>query len=44
VLVGNLSGFEKDLKKLGPVQFIPLAEVDFGSQELVPSGGQTRCK
>jgi len=35
VLVGNLSGFEKDLRKLGPVQFIPLAEVDFGSEELV---------
>jgi zinc protease len=32
VLVGNLSGFEKDLKKLGPVQFIPLSEVDFGAQ------------
>jgi len=44
VLVGNLSGFEKDLKKLGPVEFIPLAEVDFGSDELVPRGGQTRCK
>jgi len=40
VLVGNLSGFEKDLKKLGPVQFIPLAEVDFGSEELVPRGGR----
>ena len=44
VLVGNLSGFEKDLRKLGPVQFIPLAEVDFGSEELVHSGGQTRRK
>ena len=32
VLVGNLSGFKKDLKKLGPVEFIPLADVDFGSQ------------
>ena len=42
VLVGNLSGFEKDLKKLGPVQFIPLAEVDFGSEELVPSGGRAQ--
>jgi zinc protease len=40
VLVGNLSGFEKDLKKLGPVQFIPLAQVDFGSEELVPEGGR----
>ncbi len=34
VLVGNLSGFEKDLKKLGPVEFIPLAQVDFGSDKL----------
>jgi zinc protease len=42
VLVGNLSSFEKDLKKLGPVQFIPLAEVDFGSQQLVPSGGRAQ--
>jgi len=42
VLVGDLSGFEKDLKKLGPVQFIPLAEVDFGSQTLVPSGGRAQ--
>jgi len=31
VLVGNLSGFEKDLKKLGPVEFLPLAKVDFDS-------------
>jgi zinc protease len=42
VLVGDLSGFEKDLKKLGPVQFIPLAEVDFGSQTLVPGGGRAQ--
>jgi len=43
VLVGSLSGFQKELKKLGPVQFIPLAEVDFGSEELVPSeAGKTR--
>jgi len=34
VLVGALSGFEKDLKKLGPVQFVPLSEVDFTSQDL----------
>ena len=32
VLVGNLSGFEKDLKKLGPLEFVPLAQVDLGSQ------------
>jgi zinc protease len=44
VLVGNLSGFEKDLRKLGSVQFIPLADVDFSSEELVRSGGQTRRK
>jgi predicted Zn-dependent peptidase len=44
VLVGNLSGFEKDLEKLGPVQFIPLAEVDFGSEELVPAEGRTQRK
>jgi zinc protease len=44
VLVGNLSGFEKDLKKLGPVQFIPLAEVDFGSEELAPAEGRTQRK
>jgi zinc protease len=44
VLVGNLSAFEKDLRKLGPVRFIPLAQVDFGSPELVPSGGQTQRK
>jgi predicted Zn-dependent peptidase len=42
VLVGNLSGFAKDLKKLGPVQFIPLTEVDFGSPELVPSAGRAQ--
>ena len=32
VLVGNLSGFEKDLKKLGPVEFVPLAKLDLGAQ------------
>ena len=32
VLVGNLSGFEKDLKKLGPVEFVPLANVNLGAQ------------
>jgi len=40
--VGNISGFEKDLRKLGPVQFIPLADVDFGSQDLVPGGGKVQ--
>jgi predicted Zn-dependent peptidase len=42
LLVGNLSGFEKDLKKLGPVQFIPLASVDFDAKELVLSGGRAQ--
>jgi zinc protease len=42
VLVGDLSGFENDLKKLGPVQFIPLAEVDFGSEELLPKVGKAQ--
>jgi zinc protease len=41
VLVGNLSGFEKDLKKLGPVEFVPLAEVDFAAGTLAPSEGRT---
>jgi zinc protease len=44
VLVGNLSSFEKELKKLGPMEFIPLSEVDFGSEELAPRTTQTRCK
>jgi zinc protease len=30
VLVGNLSGFEKDLKKLGDVRMIPASRVDLG--------------
>lgn len=34
VLVGNVAGFRKDLKKLGMVQVIPLADVDFGSPDL----------
>ena len=33
VLVGNISGFASDLKKLGAVQLIPLAKVDFGAAE-----------
>jgi zinc protease len=32
VLVGNLSGFEKELRKLGQVQFVPLANLDLGAQ------------
>lgn len=38
VLVGNVSGFRKDLKKLGNVQVIPLADVDFDSPDLVRGG------
>lgn len=38
VLVGNVSGFRKELKKLGPVQVIPLRELDFGSADLAREG------
>jgi zinc protease len=31
VLVGNISEFVNDLKKLGPTEFVPLAKVDFGT-------------
>jgi zinc protease len=34
VLVGNLSGLAKDLKKLGPVQMIPLSKVNLASESL----------
>ena len=34
VLVGNVSEFKKDLKKLGAVRIIPIASVDFGSASL----------
>jgi zinc protease len=34
VLVGNVDGIKKDLKKLGPLQVIPLANIDFGSPNL----------
>jgi zinc protease len=35
VLVGSISDFKKDLKKLGQVRIIPLNDVDFGSANLV---------
>ncbi len=35
VLVGSVSDFKKDLKKLGRVRVIPLSNVDFGSADLV---------
>lgn len=34
VLVGDISGFKKDLKKIGQVRYIPLNEIDFGSPQL----------
>lgn len=34
VLVGSISDFKKDLKKLGQVRVIPLKNVDFGSIDL----------
>jgi zinc protease len=34
VLVGNISEFRKDLKKLGAARIIPVASVDFGSTNL----------
>jgi len=40
VLVGNVAGFGKDLKKLGPVQVIPLADVDFGAPDLRRAGNE----
>jgi len=35
VLVGNISDFKKDLKKLGHFRVIPLNEIDFGAPDLV---------
>ena len=35
VLVGSISDFKKDLKKLGHVRIIPLNDIDFGSPDLV---------
>ena len=35
VLVGSISDFKKDLKKLGRVRVIPLNDIDFGSPDLV---------
>src|SRR5207247_11388892 len=34
VLVGNAAGFEKDVKKLGPVRVIPARSVDLASASL----------
>jgi len=40
VLVGNISDFKKDLKKLGPVRVIPLSDLDFESPDLVRGAGK----
>lgn len=40
VLVGSISDFKKDLKKLGHVRIIPLSDVDFGSPDLVRGAGK----
>jgi zinc protease len=40
VMVGNISDFKKDLKKLGNVEFIPLQDIDFGSPDLVRAAGK----
>jgi zinc protease len=34
VLVGNISGFKKELEKLGPLQMIPLSRVNLASDSL----------
>jgi len=39
VLVGNIAGFRKDLKKLGAARIIPLSSVDFGSARLKRATG-----
>ena len=41
VLVGNISGFKKDLKKLGTTRVIPLSDLDFGSPHLVQPSAET---
>jgi zinc protease len=40
VLVGNISDFKKDLKKLGHVRVISLNDIDFGSPDLVRASGK----
>jgi zinc protease len=40
VFVGNVSCFKKDLKKLGPVQVIPLSQMDLGSLNLSRAQGE----
>jgi hypothetical protein len=40
VLVGNVSDFKKDLKKLGHVRYIRLNDLDFGSPNLERGAGK----
>jgi hypothetical protein len=40
VLVGSISDFKKDLKRLGHVRVIPLHDIDFGSPDLVRAGNK----
>lgn len=40
VLVGNISEFNKDLKKFGPTRVIPLDQMDFSSPDLVRPPGK----
>jgi zinc protease len=40
VLVGSISDFKKDLKKLGHFRVIPLNDIDFGSPEMVRTAGK----
>jgi zinc protease len=40
VFVGNVSYFKKNLKKLGPVQVIPLNQMDLGSPNLSRARGE----
>jgi zinc protease len=40
VLVGNISEFQKDLKKFGHVRLIPLNDIDFGSPDLERAAGK----
>jgi zinc protease len=40
VLVGDVSNFKKDLKKLGPAKVIPLSKFDLGSRDLLREQGE----
>jgi len=40
VLVGNISDFKKDLKKLGKTRVIPLNDMDLGAADLVRRAGK----